>query len=439
MLNRRDFLKLNGLLAFLSFTVKAQTVDENKPYTLPKNQLRVWQGATDNHSTLITVLASKEAYLFFQVHSDSKSIQSLHAEKIDLNYGEYILYQISISQLEIGSEYTLSIYDKVSHQTYNKKFAALDLSNTRAKIALLSCANYKKAESQEAMCQQLYSVQPDVIFFLGDLVYANSAWNTLLGSAATPEEAYLAYTRTILEIDLYNSDKLVPIFAIHDDHDLGKNNSDISNTNKDIMLKMFRNFFPVDDRVMEVLSGPGNAFAMPCFGMLAVFFDTRSFKDQKKNHYLGAKQIEWLKELLIKNRLPVMLISTQQFWNYRSLAESYQSTSKAEFQDLMLFLSDLKQNLFFVSGDVHYSQLQKIDYEKVQRQTYEITSSAFFSSSARNFGKRSIEEGQLFYYGYPNFIILEDLRSEKGAFKMKLCCYAPTGGSLYSEEIEVYK
>lgn len=439
MINRRDFLKLNGLLALLPLTVKSQVSEENKTSNLPKGQIRVWQGATDFQSTIISILAPRESYLYFEINSGNKFLSNFPKNKIDFEYGEYVLYQLSLNNLELSTEYTLAIFDKTYDKAYHKKFKTLDLNKEDAKIALLSCANYKKADPQGKMCQQLSQSQSDVIFFLGDLVYANSSLNTLLGTAASPEEAYHAYTRTILEIDLYQSDVLTPIFGIHDDHDLGKNNSDDSIQNKEIMLKMFRSFFPVDTRINEIQMGPGNSFALECFGMMAVFFDTRSFKNKKKDHYLGPAQLSWIKKILSQNTLPVMLISTQQFWSYRFFAESYEGTSQIEFQQLMDYLKQLKQNLFFISGDVHYSQLQQVPYGLLNAQTFEITSSAFFSSSARSLGRRSVEEGQIFYYGHPNFITLEQMQISDDELNLSVCCHTEEQANCFVEKIKIKK
>jgi phosphodiesterase/alkaline phosphatase D-like protein len=185
--------------------------------------------------------------------------------------------------------------------------------------------------------------------------------------------------------------------------------------------------------------GPGNSFALQCFGMLAIFFDTRSFKNKKKDHYLGPHQLNWIKKILSLNELPVMLISTQQFWSYRFLAESYQETSEHEFEQLMALLKQLKQNLFFISGDVHYSQLQKVPYDILKSQTFEVTSSAFFSSSARSFGKRSVDEGQVFYYGHPNFITLEQIQNSNTELAMNVCCHTEEKINFYIERIQIKK
>lgn len=445
MLNRREFLKLNGLLAFLPWSSRAQDSDagkdkeEKKTEVLPKDQLRVLQGATDSSSTIMTLFISRETQFYVQIENSRGKSVGFTQELIDFNYGDYVIYQLFINNLELKTEYRLAIYDRTNQKSYFKSFKALDLSAKESKIALLSCANYKKATPQDNMCTRLGDVDPDVIFFLGDLVYANSSMNTYLGTAATPEECYLAYTKTLLSINLYSHDKLVPIFSIHDDHDLGKNNSDRNIKYKEIMLKMFRSFFPVDSRIPEVQQGPGNSFVLKCFGMLMFFFDTRSFKDKEAGVYLGSEQLSWMKKNLENSQLPVMLISTQQFWNYRYLAESYQSTSPEEFQELILFLSRAKQRILFISGDVHYSQIQSIPYDRMACETYEITSSAFFSSSARSYGKRGEADGQMFYYGHPNFIILDKFQVSENRWSLNYTCHTEKNKNYFSRQLEIIK
>lgn len=435
MFNRREFLKLNALLALLPFAIKSQVLESANDSVLLKRQIRAWQGATDADSTLIVILAPRESALNFKVNFGTFSLQSFNCEKIDFEYGEYVLYQLNLNHLDLSTEYILTIYDETYNQIQKKKFRSLDLNKSNVKIALLSCANYKKAEPQKIMCQRLFQAQPDVIYFLGDLVYANSAMDTFKGVAASPKEAYLAYSQSLLEIDLYQSDMLIPIFSIHDDHDLGKNNCNENLKNKELMLKMFRSFFPVDSRIKSFKMGPGNSFAIECFGMLTFFFDTRSFKNKRARHYLGPKQLDWIKALLAQNSLPVMLISTQQFWSYKALTESYQSTSEIEFQELIDFLKTLNQQVIFISGDVHYSQIQEIPFEKIGAYSYEITSSAFFSLSAGNLGKRSKEDGQLLYYGHPNFITLEWRQLANGELSMQASCHTIEKINYLSENI----
>lgn len=240
-----------------------------------------------------------------------------------------------------------------------------------------------------------------------------------------------------MEFDIYSRSELIPIFTMYDDHDLGKNNSDVSHPYIQIMKDMFRSFFPIDNRLKAFKQGPGSSYIFELSGMQVCMTDSRYFKNPAKSILLGAEQTSWIKNNFESNPLPKLLISTQQFWKYEKFTESYQRQANAEFNNLISFLKNLNLPILFVSGDVHYSQIQQIDSNWLGYQGLEITSSAFFSSSAGNRRKTSIEEGQLGYYGKPNFLILDKIAANQKQLDFRITCVSEISKNQFSNILSI--
>lgn len=432
---RRKFLKMAGLIGLIPLAGKAQEIET---IDFSYDQVRVVQGASNADSTLITILAQRNANLEIEIKG-RKEHHSRIFEKtlIDLQLGEFVIHQIFIQDLSLDDEYVLFIYDKSLSKLHKRVFRTLDWNNEKTKIAFLTCANHRDADPKAVMFRQLFDVNPDVIFFAGDLVYGNDAFDTVLGKPADPDKAYYVYTKTLMEFEIYSAEKLIPIFAVWDDHDMALNNAEHDHPNKEIMFKVFRAFFPADIRIKGISQGTGAAFSFEAFGLHVFFFDGRYHKNSRAQQFLGPDQMRWLEKEIKSGTKPALLISSQQYWNYRSLAESFQKNATREFNNFLMLLKEIKRPVFFISGDVHYSQIQELSRQVLGYKTYELTSSAFFSSSARSYGKRSKADGQLEYYGYPNFLVLENIQSQSKVIKMKLTCISERSKKEFVRDLEI--
>lgn len=441
MLSRRKFLKFTGLLGLVPLVGRAQTSEEVEILTkFSADQVRVVQGATNSNSTLITVLAHRKTQIDIEILEPRFRTPTIFEKKvIDMELGDFVIYQLHIVGLIPGINYQLLIHDRSHRKTHKKTFQGLDWNNPNIKLAMLSCSNHRIANAKTKMFRQLFRVNPDVIFFVGDLVYANSSLDTTFGRPADVDEAYAVYTKTLMDFEIYSREKLIPIFAGWDDHDLAFNNSDIFHPYKETMFQMFRAFFPADQRISGIIQGPGTAFSMNAFGMQIVFLDSRYYKNSDADQFLGGLQMDWLKHTCRSNPFPKLLLSSQQFLNYRSLAESYQRDAEEEFYEFLMEIRKWTAPALFISGDVHYSQVQEIKTSLVGYKTFEITSSAFFSSSARSFGKRSLKDGQSHYYGYPNFLYFDQIQSGNHFLRMRTTCVSENSLRQFSRELMIQK
>lgn len=411
-ISRRNLLKVAGYFTITPW--QAQKDLDLSSY--PTESVRVLQSVTSYDSTLITVLAHRTSEIQISIRAKFK------VEKVDMDLGDYLIYRIFVTNIKPANQYRLEIFDKTHNKFHYRNFKALDLSNPSPKIAFMTCSSHRGAEPQKLMFEKLRNENPDLILFPGDLVYGNSSLDTVLGRPAKPSEAYTIYCKTFLDLDFYSQENLVPVFSSWDDHDLAFNNCEHNHPNLSIMTQMFRLFYPVDERVSSIETGPGTSYSFSAFGARFTFLDVRTFLDKERKVFLGTEQFNWVSTKIKYTHGSHFIISALQFWNYGKLAENYQSIAPAEFDRFLSFVKSSSVPTVFLSGDVHYSQIQKITENDLGYQSYEISSSALFSLSARAYGLRTKEKGQLHYYGYPNFLIFENVKLNSKTIQAKVRC-----------------
>jgi len=434
-ISRRNLLKAAGFFTITPW--QAQKDLDLSSY--PKHSVRFLQSVTSNDSTLITVLAHRNSEIRISVRLLVSEIAEFRVEKIDMGLGDYLLYQVLVTEMKPTEQYRLEIFDKTHGKYHSRNFKSLDLSNPSPKIAFMTCSSHRGAGPQKLMFEKLRKEKPDLILFPGDLVYGNSSLDTVLGRPAKPSEAYAIYCKTFLDLDFYSEDNLVPVFSSWDDHDLAFNNCEHNHPNLSIMAQLFRSFYPADGRVSGIETGPGISYSFAAFGARFTFLDVRTYLDKERKVFLGAEQFHWATKKVKDTQGPHFIVSALQFWNYGKLAENYQSLAPAEFDR---FLSLVKSSPFptvFLSGDVHYSQVQKLSEADLSYQSYEISSSAIFSLSARGYGLRTKEKGQLHYYGYPNFLIFENVSLNDKKVEAKVRCVSEAKDSEFNFPLLVSK
>ena len=101
------------------------------------------------------------------------------------------------------------------------------------RLAFGSCARHQ-LDAEQPIFHAITAAEPDVFFWLGDNIYADSA------SAWVYAEDYRRQRSIASSLPLLRS---VPQLAIWDDHDFGLNNSDLSNPARAASLAAFQNYW----------------------------------------------------------------------------------------------------------------------------------------------------------------------------------------------------
>ncbi|MEN9912090.1 MAG: Alkaline phosphatase precursor [Pseudomonadota bacterium] len=206
------------------------------------------------------------------------------------------------------------------------------------KYVLASCIRRQKDEEQISFIRAR-ELKPDLMLLLGDNVYSDTNDR---GDKLNSHKLQ----RNIKNFK--NIIKDVPTYAIWDDHDFGKNNSDGTDTDER----------SARDAFMDVWANPGygedNKGIYYSFKRGDVEFfmlDGRYFKNPGKD-FLGNDQLNWLKNKLSKSDAVFKVLAVGQTFN--SAGNASWSDAPDERKNLLNFIKDKKiKGVILHSGDVH--------------------------------------------------------------------------------------
>lgn len=401
-LARRQFLQ--GLAAApLMLTFGAASAQELDPSLQKARRVPMLQGWTDETESLIVVLGAA-GWSFKSLSGNRIQVNVVKTQNISNT--NYVLYRLQVTGLSTIAYSPIGIYDANGALLDTRSLKGIDLQMPSPRIAVASCANYRKLDLQEAMYNQVQQQSPDMIFFIGDIVYSNSRVSSVIGTPEDPSTALERYVQTWNTVNMYQLEPLIPTIAVWDDHDYGTNNGGANHPYKAVMKEMFRSFYPLPDQHSRLSLGPGTAFRLRAFGMDSYFMDGRSFFEKKKTQW-GDAQEAWFAQDFNSSQLPVWLLNGIQFFRYFFTVESLQKSAEPSLLKLQTMLRNKKKPVALFSGDVHCSQVQEIPESFFGFKTYEITSSGIHSSSAGRAMHRKDDVNQLFYYGDENFLIVQ--------------------------------
>jgi alkaline phosphatase D len=208
--------------------------------------------------------------------------------------------------------------------------------------------------AQYQMFDTIANRRPDVMFWLGDNIYLRDGeWNTREGVLyrylhARQHPGYARLLATGSHI------------AIWDDHDYGPNDSDRlyqgKDMTRDVFLKQWLNPEPASD------SGIYTTWRM---GDVELFLlDDRSFRPRNaKGSMFGEAQQRWLIERLKASTATFKIVASgSQLLSTQSLGEAYWARSQQYLKDFLDSLAVHRiEGLFFVSGDVHVTEISRYD------------------------------------------------------------------------------
>jgi len=328
------------------------------------------------------VIVPKAQTLSFEI-ADSKGnlLQPKSVARFSIETSDTAVVHLRISDLSLSQSYELRLRDGPGNVLDRRTFRALDLSPRRAKIAVASCLYDAYLEPSRAMWKSVQDEKPDLLFLIGDNVYAEVA-NGRFKSPMDEASLWTRYVETFLALDFFRWKQLVPTVVTWDDHDYGMKDGDATNPFKLESQKVLEAFFPraLSSEVPEFIKGPGLSSRFSAFGYGFFLLDNRSFRDLKT--HFGAEQETWLFSNLKALRKPSWLISGDQWFGAYHRFESYEGRHPESLKTFLEQLRILKTSpVVFVSGDRHLSEVSKIESKWLGYETYEFTSSALHSKT----------------------------------------------------------
>ena len=397
----------------------------------PEFSISILQSYTSSDQTSFMILVSKNKKLSYFLNNQIPLDPKLKREFSDIS-----LYHLKLENLKPQITYQLTIKDENLKTLSEKTFKTLNLNQTEFTFAVASCMD-DKWENQH-IWKELLSFQPDMIFLIGDVVYADKY---------IPEVSFnnlsKRYLETLQTLPLYKTSKLIPILAIWDDHDYGMNNGHGNFKYKREMTKLFRDFFPLPIKHSNLSKGPGISFVLETKKQNFLFTDGRSFQsppNSKTPSLWGKEQETWLLKNLSKN--PTWIISGGQILGRHQPFESFETGFPDNFKMMMSHIMKAQNPVFFLSGDRHLSELLKIDKTKeawAKYNTYELTTSPIHAKTYPKKPDFILDSRHIHHVPNKlNYAIIKSHVNPK-AWNTQLTVYGLSKQQLFSENLTITK
>jgi len=266
---------------------------------------------------------------------------------------------------------------------------------TRTLIAFGSCAQEAKPQP---ILQQVADLRPDFFVYLGDNIYGDTYDMNVLRAkyaqlAAKPEYQALRRATTVL--------------ATWDDHDFGWNDAGrhypFAKASKEIFLDFFEEPADSDRRKRE---GIYTSYLYHYGGkkLQIILLDTRTFRDNLRNYrgelhnqsryfypldyfphqtsdstLLGEQQWRWLETELRRPADLRIIGSSTQFGIEFNGYEAWANFPHEQQRMMDLIQKTRAEGVLFISGDVHYAEISKIQPSGAYP-IYDVTSSGITST-----------------------------------------------------------
>lgn len=255
---------------------------------------------------------------------------------------------------------------------------------TISKIAFGSCVSQ---DNPQDIWYKVIDQKPELFILLGDNIYGDTKDMALL------QKKYEQFGSKPGYIELQ---KQTPVIATWDDHDYGVNDGGKEYSKKEESKKIFLKFFKEpenSDRWKHKGIYTSYMYGVDGKRLQIIMLDCRSFRDRlvrvrldrdckgpyfklrgRHKTFLGKEQWKWLEEEFQKPAdLRLIGTSTQFLVDFNGW-EAWVNMPH-ERERMMQLIEKTKANgVFFISGDLHYSELSKVKRDSCYA-LYDLTSS----------------------------------------------------------------
>ncbi len=391
-----------------------------------KNPLSIMQSVTSEKESRFVIMVPAGESLNYFVRTPT-SLLRLIPEHFARSGSRLAVDQVEAFSLDPKQSYELVVIGSDGIAWDRRSFRSLDTGRRRARIAVVSCMDDHYANEQAKIWPELAAQKPDVIFMIGDNVYADKAGAGPQGASASQLWDRYAETRGALAI--FKTNPLIPVFAVWDDHDFGRNDGDRTYPGKTESTDIFYTFFAQRKNAPDYERGLGVGAKWSAFHVGFLFLDDRSFRspdglDLPDQTHFGLDQEKWLNENLASAKAPMFLISGDQFFGGYHHFESYEGNHPKSFARQLDEWKKIKVPLLFVSGDRHLSEILKVPSERLGYPTFELTSSAIHAHVFPDAFKRDPSPQQLAGVdGQYNYMIVELMRGDRNMLQLDVQDY----------------
>lgn len=338
----------------------------------------ILQGPTDHRSTTLILLLPTAAEFSARVLDADGNDRPLRiVGRFDIPSIGLTSYELRVTGLTPRRDYALYLLGDGGGYFDRRLFRALDVTRPQFRYAAVSCMNDLFRRDAITMWEALAREECDFVVISGDTCYSDQRQRE--GSDAPFAERY---AETRLALSWFRMERLVPTFAVWDDHDFGDNNGDRTSPMAGYMRGLFRAFWGSTDNAVWQ-KGHGAGSRLEAFGQRFYLLDGRSFRDPPETpggRHWGEEQLDWLLENVGRSSAPAWLVTGNQIFGRNPVRESVEADQPDDLRRLVDGLSPLRAPVAFVTGDVHFSEIRQVDPHWLGYGTYEFTSSSMHST-----------------------------------------------------------
>lgn len=381
---RREFLQLSLAQAVLLGVPHPAASQENF-LVLRQTGPSVLQGATDETSTQFSVVFDSQIDLdLYVTDSNGRKWLADEIQPIQFKNHSHKITKAYFSGLPAGELLNLHIANQINGTILDQREFKTLVPNPNRPLKFTICSCMNEFQHSAEIWRTMVAKEPDVIFFIGDSVYAD------IGAprgGADPAHLWHRFVEARRTLDIYYSKRLIPLLATWDDHDFGLNDAGLFNYRfVNESQQNFLNFFAQDPRYCRFMKkGPGISSSYLMAGQLFVLMDDRSFRLEKGSlsrwAHWGQPQEEWLLSQVGEHSGPTWLMNGSQIFPSLPFKESFSSDHPQQFEGMLKQLNIRSSKVIFVSGDVHYTEITQVNTKELGYQTYELTSSSIHSKN----------------------------------------------------------
>jgi hypothetical protein len=400
-------------------------------------EFAILQGATGPRSTQVAILHQAGEPLHAVLREPGLEKARAPAASGDKRFkgSDWQVLQARFEGLKPGVNYSLEVVDAGGAVRDRRQLRTLDAKKTRLRFAVASCMDDAFARDQAGMWTDLLSRSPDLIFLIGDNVYADRP--SVPGIGTLPQVLWKRYAETRGLLAVFRAPVLVPILAVWDDNDYGVNNGDGTYRFRNQSRKIFESFFAQAAIPGSFQRGPGVASRLAAFGQQFFLMDDRSFRGPA-THW-GKQQEDWLYRHLGKGAAAAWILNGDQFFGAYHRFESYERLHPESFRAFRARLRKLPAPVVLVSGDRHLTELMAIDQKDVGYATFELTTSAIHARTYPDPWKETPNPRQIAGAASVfNYAIVESA-AVPGGLEFTVSAHGPGGKVLYQRDLRVQR
>jgi alkaline phosphatase D len=340
----------------------------------------ICQGMTNATSAqFVVVLDVKRSFSVRFVTSNGQNLTSTQVRREIRSYSPFAIEKYFVEGLALGQSYRLQVIDNNTGLVYDERnFKALAIDQPNKKFALVSCANDLYKNQLISMWNLLATQKPEAVFFIGDTIYADNQRDGNGDHSGGEENFWNRYTDAFTRIGFYRIKDLIPTIATWDDHDFGANDGDSSFREKHITTNLFQLYWG-NEEVDGYENGPGISKVLRFGGQNIFFSDNRSFRNTE---YWGSAQSDFIFNKMRQEPRPTWFMDGSQFFGGYRKQPTLENKWPQSLQAMVQELKRLEAPAIFASGDIHFSEISKIDPALLGYQTFEFTSSSIHSYTA---------------------------------------------------------